>query len=169
MKHSYNCYGDSIDDIELMLSDETFGHYDSGDLIIHWLPEDEYVDRYGFDKKNVEKNGLYVENVVIPRGTHLCRYGTNQGRMTTLAGTDYEYLSLPYKRETVEYHEYVVTADGISVKCIVTRGRAYKMFDSEGGAVQFLHPRRIYEEVKTGRIKESMEWLKKKKWFVKGH
>ena len=82
--------------------------------------------------------------------------------MTTLAGTKYEYLGLPYKKDTIEYHEYEVVADGITVHCIVTKGKAAKMFNSPGGAIQFLHKRSIDEEIKTGRLKEVYTWLEKK-------
>lgn len=99
----------------------------------------------------------------MPFGTRLCRYGDEIGYSTTLPNTSYEKLGLPYRKETVAYHEYMVIADGITVGCIVTRGRVAPAFNSSGGAIQFLHKRTILEELNSGRLKEVTTWLKKKK------
>ena len=52
------------------------------------------------------------------------------------------------------------TADGVSVVCMVLKGKVAAMFDSIGGAVQFVHQRRIVEEIETNRLKEVTAWLK---------
>ena len=93
----------------------------------------------------------------------LCRYGNENGRSTTLINTPYEMLGLPFIKETQEYHEYQVMADGVTVKCIVTKERVAPMFNSEGGAIQFLHKQSILAEINSGKLKEVTLWLKTKK------
>ena len=99
----------------------------------------------------------------------LCRYGYSIGKLTTLKGTDYDKLGLPYLKETVEYHEYEVIADGISVRCFVCKGFVAKMFNSVGGAIQFLHSQPIADEIAQNKLKEDMSWLRKKKLLAKMH
>lgn len=135
--------------------DESFGYYDeNGDEHVNWEPENEFVDSDGFDKTNRETNGNYTETVTLPYGKLLCRYGNTRGRMTTDIDSDYESLSLPYVRETVEYHVYRVIADGLQVKCTVTKGRVAPMFNSKGGAVQYKHFRSIAKEIEQGNLQE---------------
>ena len=123
MKRRYNYLGQDLGNTEPELASSEFGYYDpDGSLIINWSEESDAVDKMGFDKLNKESNGQYKEDVELPKGTMLCRYGSENGKLTTLKGTDYDKLGLPYKRKTVEYHEYMVVADGVSVKCIVTKG-----------------------------------------------
>ena len=158
---SYNYLGREIDPSDIEFISPEYGKNENGTITVYWEHSD-IVDDYGFDKTNVEGDGNYINDVEIHKGTTLCRYGNGNGKMSTLVGTAYENLGLPYKKETVEYHEYEVVADGVTVRCIVTRGKAAKMFDSPGGAIQFLHKRSINEEVETGRLKEVYGWLKKK-------
>ena len=107
-----------------------------------------FADRHGFDIRNREKNGNYIIEVKLPFGTKLLRYGGEGGHYTAPLGTPYEQLSLPYKKETVEYHEYVVIANEITVICKVDKGIVAPGFDSDGGAIQYLHHETIGEELK---------------------
>ncbi len=45
----------------------------------------------------------------------------------------------------------------------MTKGVVMKMFNSPGGALQFLHESSIANEIMDGKIKEVYEWLKGKK------
>ena len=53
---------------------------------------------------------------------------------------DYDKLSLPYVRSTVEYHKYRVASKALPVYRRVDKGVVAPMFDSPGGAVQYYHP-----------------------------
>jgi hypothetical protein len=163
MEHIYNVFGECIDGLEKELASKDFGKEVDGVFGPDWTEPSDLVDNAGFDKTHTEPNGYYIQDVELPKGTRLCRYGGANGRSTTLLGTPYEKLGLPFRKETMEYHEYVVSADGISVRCIVTRGRVAPMFDSPGGAIQFLHKREIAAELDEGCLEEVMEWLTKKK------
>lgn len=103
----------------------------------------ECADDDGFDTRHIEENGEYLMEVVLPKDTLLIRYGSEMGRFTAPKGTAYESLALPYVKETVEFHEYRVIADSITVFCRVKRGRVAPMFDSEGGGIQYLHESKI--------------------------
>ena len=163
MNKRYNCFGDELEvGATPELIDSSYGEIIDGEIVPYWPKEDDIVDADGFDKTNVECNGEYKNEVVLPKGTLLCRYGLETGVTTTALGSPYDMLGLPYKVETIEYHEYVVIADGIRVKCIVEKGKVAKAFNSEGGAIQFVHRQSIMDEVKTGRLKEVTSWLNKK-------
>lgn len=132
-----------------------FGYYDeNGVEHVNWKPEDEDIDSDGFDKHNVEENGDYKQDFILPHGKYICRYGNIRGRLTTDFGTDYEMLSLPYVKNSIEYHVYKVVADGLRVKCTVQRGRVAPMFDSLGGAIQYKHYQSIAKELDEKKIKE---------------
>ncbi len=168
MKAKYNCFGEALNNTEPMLAHVEFGRINEvGDLVPDWALESDFVDNDGFDKTNVEEDGNYKQLIMLPKGTKLCRYGGAVGKTTTLRGTPYEQLGLPYIIETVEYHEYEVIADGVSVECYVTKGRVAAMFNSPGGAIQFVHQRRIVEEIETRRLKEVTTWLKNKKTYAR--
>ena len=96
-------------------------------------------DEDGFNKEHKEENGEYYMVVVLPKGMHIIRYGTDYGRFTAPKGTPYEQLGLPYIQDTVEYHAYVVKEESVAVYCQVKRGRVAPIFDSPGGGVQFWH------------------------------
>ena len=98
-----------------------------------------------------------IKDFIIPKGTVICRYGSPRGRFSTYKGTDYDTLSLPYIRETIEYHEYIVTTY-LKVVCIVTKGITAPMFDSSGGAVQFMHRQTIELECSDSVLKEVDLW-----------
>ena len=88
------------------------------------------------------------------------RYGLPTGRFTTLKGTAYEKLGLPYVKETIEYHEYMVSLD-LMVDCFVTKGIVAPAFYSEGGAIQFMHRQSINLECQDGLLKEVKGWRQK--------
>lgn len=132
-----------------------FGYYDeNGVEHVNWKPENDDVDADGFDKHHTESNGSYKRDVVLPYGTLICRYGNTRGRLTTDVGTDYETLGLPYVKESVEYHEYRVIADGLIVQCTVQQGKVAPMFDSKGGATQYKHYQSIAKELDDGKLEE---------------
>lgn len=116
-------------------------------------------DGHGFDKHHKEPNGDYIMKVVLPRHTRLVRYGTEAGSYTAPLGTKYEELSLPYKKESVYYHEYEVIARAITVfavrrGCFVDRGRAAPGFDYPGGALQYFHPFTMIESKRRRLLRE---------------
>ncbi len=160
----YNYLGEELGDGKPQFISENFSKTTpEGKIVPNWKCNDgKTVDKDGFDRTNIESNGEYIEDVVLPKGTMLCRYGNENGNSTTLVNTPYEKLGLPYKKETVEYHEYKVMADGVTVKCIVTKGRVAPMFNSKGGAIQFLHKQSILAEVNSGKLKEVIAWLTEK-------
>ena len=134
---------------------DSFGYYDdNGDEHVNWEPENDIIDRDGFDKRNRETDGNYVQDIVLPYGKLICRYGNVRGRITTDVDSDYDQLGLPYVKETVEYHVYRVAADGLVVKCIVSKGRVAPMFDSKGGAVQYKHYQSIAKELEYNKLQE---------------
>ena len=135
--------------------DESYGYYDDdGNEHVNWRPEDSIIDSDGFDKRNIEINGFYTQEILLPYGKLICRYGNTRGRITTDLDSAYEQLGLPYIKETVEYHTYRVIADGLLVKCMVTRGRVAPMFNSTGGAVQYKHFQNIFKELEYNKLEE---------------
>ena len=163
MEKIFNCFGMEITGTNPEFVSESFGKYDkNGYPLPFWEFENDSVDGSGFDKSHIEPNGNYTQEVILPKGILLCRYGNPRGRFTTNVGVPYEMLGMPYKKETLEYHEYEVIADGVKVQCVVTRGIVYPMFGSAGGAVQYRHPSIILEEVSNGKIREVWTWLQKR-------
>ena len=149
-----NYLGHEISGKKQFISPE-YGYYDeSGKEIVNWASADEYVDADGFDKTNKEPNGDYCQDIILPYGKLICRYGNWRGRLTTDLDSKYEDLSLPYVKETVEYHTYKVLADGLRVQCTVLKGRVAPMFNSTGGAVQYKHYQSIAKEIEHGKIQE---------------
>lgn len=95
--------------------------------------------------------------VELPTGTELLRYGSPGGSFTAPKGTAYEALSLPYEKDSMEYNEYRVIADGVYVEiCRAERGRAAPLFDQCGGGVQYFHGEKsvqnLLDEKKLERI-----------------
>ena len=165
MKHVFICYGECVDHIIPEFASEDFKK--EGTDFPDWAEESDDNDSDGLDKHNVEANGSYKIEVELPKGTMLCRYGADTGSNTTPIGTEYELIGLPWKKETLQYHEYRVIANGVRVKLSVTKGRVAPAFDSPGGAIQFIHHQSIAEEMATGKLEEVDEWLKKKKKYVR--
>ena len=121
---------------------------------INWKQEDDTVDSDGFDKTYITENGNYKTDTILPVGTLICRYGNERGRLTTDMDSDYNMLSLPYVKETVEYHVYKVINKGIKVQCHVLKGRVAPMFDSPGGVVQYKHYQSIAKELDENKLEE---------------
>ena len=154
----YNYLGEDITGVQVELLSPDFGDVDEdGNVHPHWTPENEDVDGRGFDKHYHGTSG-YFDEIELPYGTLLERFGPATGRMTADYGIDYESLGLPYKPETVEFHVYRVIADSVVVRCQVKRGKAYKMFDSPGGAIQYLHRQSILKEMDDNKLEEVMLW-----------
>lgn len=160
MEKHYNVFGDELTTKKSEVRKKSFLKSDGSP---NWVEPNEVVDADGFDKKNVEPNGQYKMMVELPMGTRLCRYGAKTGYFTAPCGTPFENLGLPWKEETVQYHEYEVIADGTTIKCIVTRGKVAEMFESPGGAIQYMHPHPLEKEVDEGILKEDYSWLKRRK------
>lgn len=133
--------------VELAKPEYGTGAYGSGLYpVVRWEEyRKEWADKDGFDVRNIEENGEYIMEVELPKGTHLIRYGSEKGVFTAPKNTPYDCLGLPYKRETIEFHEYEVIADSIKVFCRAIRGKVAPMFDSAGGAVQYLHANSIFK------------------------
>lgn len=126
-----------------ILKNPSFGtgaFYSNGDPIVDWPRfQTDDSDDFGFDLNHVESNGSYYADILLPHGTMLVRYGNEYGRFTAPLGTKYSEIALPYIEESVEYHEYRVLADSITVKCEVRKGMVAPKFDSLGGGVQYYH------------------------------
>lgn len=140
-----------------VVSDPRFRHNEW----IDWRSFAVNADDQGFDMTAID-GGEYRKEVILPKGTLIARYGEPFGRYTTLRGTKYESLSLPYAKDTVEYHEYKVIED-IRVQCVVDKGKVAPNFEKEGGAVQFYHKKTIAEEISRGTIREEYTWVVKQK------
>lgn len=158
----YNYLGQELSNIRLALLNSEYGYVDEENIPhINWGSEDDICDKNGFDKTYRWSNNsdtYIIEDYIIPKGTILCRYGFPGGRFTTLKGSAYETLGLPYIKETIEYHEYKVSKD-ICVKCLVTKGKVAPKFSSQGGAIQFMHKQPITLECEDGYLQEDMSWL----------
>lgn len=116
----------------------------------------DYPENDGFDLTHKEPNGFYEMLCTLKHGARLIRYGSEMGSYTAPHGSQYYQLGLPWEQDTIEFHEYIVTADEIHVKCVVRRGKVAPAFDSPGGAIQYIHPNSILLEIKQkklGRIK----------------
>jgi len=151
-----NYKGESLDGVKLELVDESFGTgtvNSYGNPVVKWPEPSDLIDKDGFDKTVVDSGGNYRIKMTLEKGTILIRYGSEFGNFTAPKGAAYEELSLPYKKETVEYNEYEVVADSISVFCVVDKGIVAPCFNQKGGAVQYLHSLSMYESVKQNILK----------------
>lgn len=139
MKKNYK--GDVINGIKKLIRPEYgTGEYNNyGEPIVDWSKLSEYADDDGFDKRNLESNGNYKITIKLPIGTKLIRFGNETGTFTAPIGTPYETLALPYIQETVEYHEYKVISDNLTVECEVCKGVVAPGFGSQGGGIQYKH------------------------------
>lgn len=117
----YNYLGEELGDIAPKFIDSSNGYYDkNGNPVPYWIEENDMVDSDGFDKSYIGVDG-YWDEIILPIGTMLIRYGNVRGRLTTDIGTPYDKLALPYKPETLEYHEYRVVSNGVKVRCVVKK------------------------------------------------
>jgi hypothetical protein len=157
----YNTFGEDISEHRLEVANDEFGYVDEKNIPhINWRVEDELCDNDGFDKtyRPIHNSEVYlIRDYILTKGTIICRYGTPYGRFTTVKGTDYDMLGLPYKIKTIEYHEYQVTED-LSVECVVDKGLVAPQFNSMGGAIQFKHKQMITLECEDGCLKEVSLW-----------
>lgn len=160
-ERKYNYLGEDITGAHVQLSDNSYGEpAKNNTFIIHWSPETELCDDKGFDKtyRPIEGSDSHVIiDFVLPKGSKICRYGNPKGRFTAPVGSAYEALALPYIKETVEYHEYIVV-DDIEVECLVVKGRVAPQPWSKGGAIQFMHHQSIQSECEQGFLKEDETW-----------
>ena len=125
-----------------ILRKDSFGKKDeSGKIVVDWercTPA--FADGEGFDLRHKEENGLHRMLIQLPIGTELIRYGSPGGSYTAPKGTQFEELSLPHERDSLEYNEYRVIADGVLVQvCQAERGKVAPMFEMPGGGVQYYH------------------------------
>lgn len=160
----YNNLGEDISSTRTLLLSDDFGYVDDNNIPhINWGSETELCDCNGFDKSYRPQEGVdiyVIKDYIIPKGTIICRYGYSNGIFTTLKGTDYSTLGLPYVENTIEYHEYKVSED-LLVECYVTKGKVAPKFLSQGGAVQFMHKQSIALECEDGYIEEDFTWIQK--------
>lgn len=160
----YNCFGQDISNIRIRLNSDQYGYVDENNIPhINWGEETDKVDRDGFDKeyRPIKDAGEYlISDYILPKGSIVCRYGHSGGIFTTVKGSEYESLGLPYKKETIEYHEYKVSED-LKVDCLVTKGIVAPKFDSNGGGIQFKHRQRIALECEDGFLQEEISWRQK--------
>lgn len=152
MKRNYR--GEVIDGPRKLLRPEfrTGIYFENGEPEIEWKNLSEYADEDGFDTRNVEDNGYYKIFINLTAGTKIIRYGNETGTFTAPEGTPYESLALPYIKESVEYNEYVVIADNLTVECKVQKGKVAPGFESKGGGIQYKHPVTIRESLKRRQL-----------------
>ena len=162
MSDRTNYMGEPLGDRPVELQKSEYG---TGEYREQYFPEvkwEEYrktfSDESGFDKNFKNSNGEYYTIIVLPQNTELVRYGSNSGSYTTLKGTPYEMLGLPYKKETIDYHEFVVIADSVKVFCRVKRGVVAPIFDSLGGGVQFKHESNMRKLIREHILEEVFLW-----------
>lgn len=110
-----------------------------------------YADADGFDMRYKYSDEQYYICAVLEPGTMIIRYGPDTGCFTAPLGSKYENLGLPYIRDSVEFHRYLVKKRCRSLGVRVKEGKVAPIFDSEGGAVQYMH---IGENGKKIRIRE---------------
>lgn len=157
----YNCFGEDITGMPVRYKDEAFGYIgEDGTKHTHWEKPNDVRDEFGFDKRYrpIEGSEDYIiKNYIVPKGTVLARYGNERGSYTTLRGSKYETLGLPYDVRSVEYHEYVVSID-VCVDLVVDKGITAPAFDSLGQGIQFKHKNSIAVELNLGLLKEDYRW-----------
>ena len=149
----FNYYGEDITEKPKILLDPGFGTGEMKEIelpdgttmmepVINWSLREPFADRDGFDTR---PGADYRTEVILPKGTILCRFGFPRGKYATPEGTPYELLGLPYRIESIEYHVYAVTAD-----IRVEMGLVAPIFGSPGGAVQYYFPDTISYYLEAG-------------------
>lgn len=93
--------------------------------------------------EELEKNGSYN----LSKGSTVVRYGSERGSFVTDPGTPYSKLSLPYDKDSVEYHEYRVNSE---IPC--TKGTVAPAFGEKGGGVQYMTNESIGELIESGAL-----------------
>lgn len=145
MKRNY--FTKKLGDIKPVVTDNRFLNEDGR---VDWKTFGVYIDDDGFDTR------YDIVETTLPKDTKLARFGPAGGRNTTLKGTSYDEVSLPYDINTVEYHEYVVKRD---LTVYVKKGIVASDFYKAGGGVQFLHLKPIADDVKEKNLKEVKWWV----------
>lgn len=130
-----------------------------------WLKPDGNPDFDNF-MVNGDKDGFlntsanYRITIALPPGKRIVRYGHPNGHFTANADCDYDKLGLPYVKESMEYHEYIVKKT-TKFKCIVDMGIVAPCFDSSGGEIQYYHHLSINDLLSAGVLVEDYKWLEK--------
>ena len=126
--------------------------------IVDWKKYIIVANDEGFDMSHREANGSYKMEITLPQNTVIQRYGNETGHCTAPQGTPYEKLAIPYKKETMEYNEYRVIADGVKVTCYVDQGIVAPSLDSPGGAIQYYHKDTIVKLIGQGVLERIDLW-----------
>ena len=94
-----------------------------------------------------------TEQIVLPAGTRIDRYGSEDGFFTSPAGTPYEQRSCAPGSDQKPYHQYEV------LKPIegVVQGVTAPWFDEPGGGLQYMMPMSIQELLDQGYLKSITE------------
>ena len=133
-----NWLGEEVADPFVIRDTSYLKRNEAGVLVVDW--DGPNADEDGFDTRHREPNGMPRMLVELPVGMELLRYGNPDGSYTAPKGTAYELLSLPYEKNSMEYNEYRVIADGVVAEvCRAERGRVAPLFDQPGGGVQYYH------------------------------
>ena len=131
-----------------------------GEPEVNWDLLKPRADGEGFDKDRLIDGKKYrVYKITLAKGQKIIRYGHACGRFTAPEGTEFEELSLPYTKESCEYHEYVVVGDSLDAACIVDKGFVSPGFDMPGGGIQYWHYRSINISIKAGILEEDLQWI----------
>lgn len=162
MSEQRNYKGESIKGVKRQLLKPEYG---TGAVDAYGCPEvawdyflSDRADDLGFDIENIESNGKHIISMVLPKGTIILRYGNEFGRFTAPGGTLYEELALPFIPETMEYNEYEVLADGLTVFCMVDKGKVAPCIDGNGGGIQYYHEVAIKHLVDRGVLRRLDVW-----------
>ena len=153
-----NYLGQELGELPYELRDRDFGTGEISEYgpIVAWercMALNPNAVEGGFDKN------YPINQVTLPAGTKIIRYGHPSGNFTAPLGTPYEMLSLPYKKETVAYHEYIVVKP-VNVECVVLKGTVASCFEQIGGGIQYKHEDSI-ENLLGDCLQEDESWTKK--------
>ena len=133
------------------LRDESFAKKDEkGEMVLdrngNPIPDyDGQAPNNGFveSPEELERNG----KCDLSKGSIVVRYGSERGSFVTDLGTSYSKLSLPYDKDSIEYHEYRVNTE---ISCL--KGTVAPAFGEEGGGIQYMTNESISELVESGAL-----------------
>ena len=131
------------------LRDETFAKRDeNGEILLdrNGNPVPDFAGQApnnGFKEspEELEKSGSYT----LSKGLTVVRYGSERGYFVTDPGTPYSSLSLPYDKNSIEYHKYIINSD---IAC--TKGTVAPAFGEKGGGVQYMTNDSISDLIELG-------------------